>query len=243
MKKLIIASLLTMAMASLASASTTVTMLGTYSNASADTSANTWGMYALDTLDNDGISYVSFKVANVLTANNTSEENDSFRGDGTTNKSGKFGFSSNQDCNDLGGGAFEIICGQSPADLQTGKTDPKTGYAFFLKHLGQQAVTYSYVANKQGTDIETSTIGQLMTIGGITGYWFEIGSGTLAQGVTPVVQPYANGTASANIVQAGTTTTVAVGLATAAFVPEPATMALLAFGGIAALVRRRSRRA
>jgi hypothetical protein len=181
-------------------------------------SGTTWNLYALDQSSaSDGISFATVKIGNVLTAYNASPEDASYVGNGTNNKAGKFGFSSKQDCNDLGpigpGGseAFEIICGQSANDLQNGTVDPRTGYAYFVKYLGQEEVSYDYVANRNGTDIETTTVGSLTTLGGIEGHWLLIGQGTMAEGEVPVVIPYADGSsAAANIVISGGNETVPV---------------------------------
>jgi hypothetical protein len=223
-KKTVIAGLLILAMAGCAVADTTVTLVGTYTNTSATPSLNTWGMYALDPAlngdgsanSNDGISFVSFKVGNVLDAFNDSPDTSSYLGNNTNTVVDRFGFSSSNEANALGSGAFEIICGQNPNALRFGTTDPNTGSPLFLEHVGQAEVSYTY-ENKDGTQ-STDTVGTSITINGITGHWLKVAQGTVAQGAVPTIIDYNGGfSAAANLVDAGLNATSPVTTATAIF--------------------------
>jgi hypothetical protein len=250
MKKMILASLLTLALAGFASASATVTLVGIYNNKTTDVTtadgnfltALTWQMYALDTSSaNDGISYVSFKVSNTLQPNNQVPQDAAYAYNSST-KNGTFGFSSTDEVDPIGVNAYEVISGQSPSILQAGTFDTATSnhYPFFLKHVGQQEIDYSFYAAKNQKVLSTATYGTTMTIGGVTGNWLFVADGALANpGDIPGIIPYNDGsTAGANIVALGTTTTVTA-TASAVFTPEPATLTLLAIGGLMGLIRRR----
>jgi PEP-CTERM motif len=252
MKKMILASLLTLALAGFASASATVTLVGVYNNTTSDITtaegnfvgALTWQMYALDTsAANDGISYVSFKVSNTLQPNNDVPDDAAYAYNSTT-KNGTFGFSSTNEVDPIGTNMYEVISGQAPTALQSGTFDAATAnhYPFFLKHVGQHEIDYSYYATKNTKVLTPAAYGTTMTLGGVTGNWLYVADGTLANaGDIPGIVAYAGGnTAGANIVTSGTTTTVGTD-ASAMFIPapEPATLTLLAIGGLMGLIRRR----
>jgi hypothetical protein len=169
----------------------------------------TWNLYALDqSTYSDGISFVSVKIGNVLTALNVSPKTDSYVGDESGDVQDTFGFDDAHQSNGLGGGAFEIICAQNVSALQAGVTDPNTGCDIFLRGMGQETVTYT-LENDDGTQTGKSVAPNQQTFAGITGYWVKIGQGHLTQGEVPVIIPYADGsTAGANFVISGDTATL-----------------------------------
>jgi hypothetical protein len=171
-------------------------------------SGTTWSAYAIDqTPDSDGLACVCFKVGNVLTAYNVSPQSYSFVGDGSGDIQDEFGFSGIRWAANLGGGTFEIISGQSPGDLQSGAVDPNTNCALFLRHIGQQTVTYT-IENDNGTQTQKTVSPSQQTHNSITGYWVKIAQGTRTANSVPTVVPYAGGiTAGANFVDVGETTT------------------------------------
>jgi hypothetical protein len=166
--------------------------------------ATSWSLFALDqTAGSDGISFISAKVGNVLTADNVSPETDSYLGDGTHTILGKYGFASSQQANEISAGTFEIICGQNPNDLQNNKK-------YFLKHIGQQTVTYTNT-ERNGSVTVNVIAPYPMTLGQFTGYFVPIAQGSLDSGAVPTVVPYVGGaTAAGNVVDAGLKTTRAV---------------------------------
>jgi hypothetical protein len=172
----------------------TVTLVCTYTSTA-------WSLYALDqSPGSDGLAFVSVKIGNVLTAYNVSPETDSYLGDNSGGVAGTYGFSIAHMADSVGSGIFEIICGQNPGDLQN-----NTGY--FLRHIGQQTVTYT-ATNDDGSTTRKTVAPAPMTLGGYTGYFVQIAQGELASGAVPTIVPYVGGnTASANVVNAGQTST------------------------------------
>jgi hypothetical protein len=229
-----------LAMAAAAAATPTISLVGTYN-------ATTWGMYLLSDSqgDNDGVCMFAFKVGNVLTAANVSPSSTSYVGNSTGSIAGVYGFGQQHVANQIGTGAFECLGGIDPGSFPT---------IYNLKHMGQQVVGYTVTSDNGSISApmyvptnSASTLTVPANSSGITpgnyAYSFEVGSGTMTPGAIPTLVTYADGkTAVANVLQVGLNSSMAAN-ASALFIPapEPATLVLLALGGVVAL-RRRMRR-
>jgi hypothetical protein len=246
MRKVILASLLTLALAGYAAAVPTVTITGVHD-------ATNWYVYATDSVgDNYGICFLSFRVGgiDVDSAGGAGGNNDpgdlsphfaSFGGAGNTALKGTYGFNNNTIVVDA--------VNSNQVDYSVIGINPATP-TWAVWGIGQGTVNVSY-----------RPYGQTSNTTGSISNPFLVATGTLLAGQTPFFVPgYINlaaplpfmaqgggsqsvsvDIAAANIytVGSGSTASAKVGLAYLVGAPEPATLALLGIGGVMALIRRR----
>jgi len=223
MRTMIIASLLTLAIVGPVFAAPVIRLDGT-------TTGTVWKVYAYDlSSENDGITAVTLKISGVTTCLNKSPVKANYVFDGSEwNLEGTYGFSDKTYAGTVTGG-YEIISGISPASYPT---------SYATRHMGQQALsipTHNDVGDP-GTFVCPMPI--LIAQGGFTG------TPALLAGSTPGVNVYKLGL-SESYAMVGVTTDpdhpTAQMLLTGFLVPEPATIALLALGGLVALIKKRRR--
>jgi len=245
MKKMIIASLLALAITGYASAVPTVTLTGTYD-------ATNWYVYATDSVgDNFGISFVSFKVGGIDVntasggggAGDPGDASPQFMDWGGSNfktLKGTYGFNSN---------TITVPVTPNQIDYAVIGIDPGTP-TYALWGLGQGPVNVVHHGNFGSSATQTDTVPAK----------FLVATGTLLAGQTPFFVsgylglaaplPFANGAATVDVsvstggasvykTGVGSTASQPVGALFLAGAPEPATMALLAIGGAVSLIRRR----
>jgi len=242
MKTMIIAALLTLGLVGVATAAPTALLVGTYNTSS-------WGIWlcSISSGDNDGVASIVFKVGGITTNNNVSPKTDSFIGDGSGVVDGTFGFSG-EHANDLiSPNVYEFRSSIKAADI-TNNT------LYLLRHLGQMVVGYT-VTNDDGSttpkQIPVSAAGTLTvsanTLGITPGNYpnsIKLAQGAVQAGQTPIFVGYPTGAiAGVNYIGLGENQSHAVANSdiTAVFLPEPATLALLAMGGLVTLIRRRKK--
>jgi hypothetical protein len=239
MKKMIIAGLLTLALAGLTSAATTVTFTGSQDGTN-------WYVWAkvTGTPNNDGFSFADIRFAGVdiNTANlDTPKVADNWYKN-TNPKgwqtSGSYGFGQQNVIQPLGGAdptAVEVLLGMDPALAST---------VYDLRHLGQQSVTFTYHMISGATSTAMDTV----TVSYDPAYGMLVADGALLTGGTiPSFLPAS--VMGANVWAPGGNGVldVSTGIQLQAqpdlhFLPEPATLALLGIGGVATILRRRRRR-
>jgi len=241
MKTMIMAGLLTLALVTVSSAAPTATLVGTYNSAS-------WGVWLLgiSSGDNDGVASVVFKLNGIGANNNVSPKTDSYIGDGSGVVDGTFGFSG-EHANDLmSANLYEFRSSIKAADI-TNNT------AYLLRHMGQQVVPYT-ITNDDGSttpkQIPTSPALTLTVpannVGITPGNYpnsIKLAQGAVQAGHIPAFVAYPTGAiAGVNYIVTGQDATAAMAasdITAPAFIPEPATLALLAMGGLVTLIRRR----
>jgi hypothetical protein len=248
MKKMIIAGLLTLAIAGYASAAATVTITGTVD-------ATSWYVYAKDSIgDNQGLSLVGFKVTGVADAAPAAFKFSEYSclanktaAKGKT-ETGVFGWNQLQQAVDVStqsdGTAFEIAVAMNPAQ---DTVSYYSGLRYDIRGMGQQSLAFDYVSNVTSSSAAGRVIGTADQGPDGLAMWDDnlgllVAYGSLLEGVVPQFlgvftintwQGVANAEPATVVLENST--------ADRAFLPEPATLALLGIGGVMTLIRRRRR--